>query len=257
MILPESVFVGVDASSGRKAFTYAALDSERKLISLGDADLDELAAFLCGHPRAVAAVNAPPRPNKGLVRRQVEKRSLPLGKQVRGADLRLVEHELRERGIGLAGTPSRPELCPAWMQSGFALYQRLGRMGFKPYPSGGAAHQWLETHPHACFSALLGQLPLAKPTLEGRLQRQLVLHQQGLGIKDPMDFFEEITRHRLLKGILPVELIYSSEALDALAAALVAYLAANAPGEILFVGAKEEGRIALPVKELKAKYEHE
>jgi hypothetical protein len=254
MILPESIFVGVDAASGRKAFNYAALDEERKLASLGDADLDELTAFLGAHPRAVVAVNAPPRPNKGLVRRQVEKVSLALGKQVRGADLRMVEHELRERGIALAGTPSRPELCPAWMQSGFALYHRLGKMGFKSFPTEDAPHQWLETHPHACFCALLGQVPLPKPTMEGRLQRQLVLHQQGLGIKDPMDFFEEITRHRLLKGILPMELIYSSETLDALVAALVAYQVVHAPEEVMFVGSKEEGRIVLPVKELKEKY---
>jgi predicted RNase H-like nuclease len=141
------------------------------------------------------------------------------------------------------------------MQSGFALYQRLGGMGFKPFPTDEAPHQWIETHPHACFCALLGQLPLPKPTMEGRLQRQLVLHQQGLGIKDPMDFFEEITRHRLLKGILPMELIYSPETLDALAAALVAFQAAHTPDEISFVGSKEEGRIALPVKVLKEKYD--
>ena len=76
---------------------------------------------------------------------------------------------------------------------------------------------------------LLGQLPLPKPTLEGRLQRQLVLFEQDMGIKDPMEFFEEITRHRLLKGILPIECIYTSEELDALVAAFTAYLAVNQP----------------------------
>ncbi len=67
-------------------------------------------------------------------------------------------------------------------------------------PSEDTTHVWLETHPHAAFCALLGQLPLPKPTLEGRLQRQIVLYEQGMGIKDPMGFFEEITRHKLVAG---------------------------------------------------------
>ncbi len=45
-----------------------------------------------------------------------------------------------------------------------------------------------------------------------------------MGIKDPMEFFEEITRHRLLKGVLPEEFIYSAEELDAMVAAFTAYM---------------------------------
>jgi hypothetical protein len=97
-------------------------------------------------------------------------------------------------------------------------------------------------------------LPLSKPTLEGRLQRQLALYERGLGIKDPMVFFEEITRHRLVKGILPLEVIYTPEQLDALVAAYTAYVAANKPEDVLFIGAKEEGSILLPVGDLKERY---
>ena len=97
-------------------------------------------------------------------------------------------------------------------------------------------------------------MPLSKPTLEGRLQRKLLLYERGVGLKDPMDFFEEITRHRLVRGILPLELVYTPEQLDALVAAYTAYMAATKPEEILFIGAKEEGRIALPVGELKERY---
>lgn len=127
-------------------------------------------------------------------------------------------------------------------------------MGFQPYPADQAAHQWLETNPHACFCVLLEQVLFPKPTLEGRLQRQLILHERGLRIKDPMDFFEEITRFKLKKGILPLNLIYSSEHLDALVAAYTAWLAAHKPHETLLLGEAQEGRLALPVRELKEKY---
>jgi hypothetical protein len=127
-------------------------------------------------------------------------------------------------------------------------------MGFISYPSENAAHQWMETQPHAAYCSLLGQLLLPKPTLEGRLQRQLILYEQDMGIKDPMEFFEEITRHRLMKGVLPMEFIYSAEELDALVAAFTAYLTVNQPSEVVWIGDKEEGQIVLPVSGLKEVY---
>jgi hypothetical protein len=82
----------------------------------------------------------------------------------------------------------------------------------------------------------------------------LILHEQGLGIQDPMDFFEEVTRHRLLKGLLPLVNLYQASELDALAAAFTAYTAAKHPNQISMVGTPDEGRIIIPVPELKQKY---
>jgi hypothetical protein len=75
-----------------------------------------------------------------------------------------------------------------------------------------------------------------------------------MGIKDPMEFFEEITRHRFLKGVLPMEVIYTTEELDAMVAAFTAFLAASQPGEVVWVGNKQEGQIILPVSGLKETY---
>jgi predicted nuclease with RNAse H fold len=253
MLFSEKTFIGIDPSGGRHPFTYAVLDQDCQLVALAAGEMDEPLAFLGGQQDTVVAINAPRGPNKGLVRNKFEKQSLTPG-HLRGADMRLVEYELRERGISVSPTSSRPETCAAWMQMGFDFYRKLEGMGFKPYPSENASHLWLETHPHAAYCALLGQLPLPKPTLEGRLQRQLVLFEQNMGIKDPMEFFEEITRHRLLKGGLPTEFIYTAEELDALVAAYTAYLAASQPDEVLRVGNKQEGEIVLPVSGLKEAY---
>jgi hypothetical protein len=246
-------FVGIDPTAGRHPFTFAALDVDRRLVALAAGDLDDLLAFITDTRAAVAAVNAPPHPNRGLVRRKLELQNLPAG-QLRGSDLRLAESELRERGISVSPTPSRPEICPTWMQMGFDLYRRLAETGFKPFPADKEPHQWLESHPHAAFCALLGQLPLSKPTLEGRLQRQAVLYEQGVGIKDPMEFFEEVTMRKLLHGMLPMESIYAAEELDTLMAANMAYCAVNCPQDMILIGDKEEGQIALPVAVLKERY---
>jgi hypothetical protein len=255
MLFDTTLFIGVDPSGGRKPFTYAALDQNGKLVALNDGEVEDVLAFIGGMPGAYVAVNAPPRPNKELIRQDKIRQNLPpLHISGRSLDMRLAEHQLRERGINVSMTPSRKELCANWVQVGFDFHRRIQGMGFVPYPKSGASYQWIETHPHAIFCVLLEQTPLAKPTLEGRVQRQLVLYEQGLGIRDPMGFFEEITRHRLIKGILPMEQIYTAEELDAIAAAYVAYIAGRHPERVSKVGDKREGQIFLPVSELKAKY---
>ena len=247
------MFIGVDPTAGQHPFTFAALDQGGQLVALAAGDIDDVLAFLKDHQAAVVAVNGPPHPNYGLVRKKLENQNLAPG-QLRGSDMRQAENELRERGISVLPTPSRIEMCPAWMQMGFDLYRRMEQAGFKQYPSENAPYQWLETHPHAAFCALLGQLPLPKPTLEGRLQRQIALYEHGAGIKDPMEFFEEITRHKLLHGVLPMEFVYAAEELDTLMAAYLAWCVVNCPQDLILIGDKQEGQIALPVAELKERY---
>lgn len=253
MLFTDSAFIGIDPTSGHKSFTYAALDKDLNLLALADGELDDVTAFLAGQSSAMVAINAPAGVNRGLVREKMKKEMLT-PHQVRGAELRLAEYELRQHGIAVAGTAARAALCPAWMQAGFGLYRKLEKIGFKKYPEKNSAYQVLETHPHACFCVLAGQAPLAKPSLEGRLQRQLILYERGLRIKDPMDFFEEITRYKIAKGIWPMELLYLPEQLDALAAAYTAWLAINKTDHIFMIGDLKEGMIVLPEKELKEKY---
>ncbi len=247
MFFTDAVYVGIDPASSRKAFSYAAIDHDLNILALADGEMEDLAAFLDGQGSAVVAVNAPSHLNCGSVRRMLESGSpIPGSRQIRGADIRLAEYELRERGIQVAGTPSRSELCASWVQAGFGLYDRLARMGFIPTPAGDASHQWLETHPHACFYVMLEQSPLPRLSLEGRLQRQLILYERGLRLKDAMVFFEEITRFKLLKGLLPMELVYPPEALDVLAAAYTAWLAVHHPDQTSRIGEAQEGEITLP-----------
>jgi hypothetical protein len=253
MLESSPTFVGVDPTAGRHPFTFAALDQDRRMVALAAGDVNDVLTFLIEQKAMVVAVNAPPHPNYGLVRKNLEMQNLAPG-QLRGSDIRQAECDLHARGISISPTPSRVEICPAWMQMGFVLFRRLDEAGFKQYPAEKPSPQWLETHPHAAFCALLGRLPLPKPTLEGRLQRQSALYEQGVGIKDPMEFFEEITRHKLLHGALPMELVYAAEELDTLMAAYMAYCVVNCPRETILIGDQQEGQIALPVASLKESY---
>lgn len=253
MIFTDSAFIGIDPTSGRKSFTYAALDRDLNLLALTEGEMDDMTAFLAGQGSATVAVNAPAGVNRGLVREKMNKEMLTPHK-IRGAEFRVAEYELRERGISVAGTPARAEACPAWVQLGFVFYHKLEKLGFKKYPAEKEPYQILETHPHACFCVMAGAVPLSKPSLEGKLQRQLILYERGIRIKDPMEFFEELTRYKMIKGILPIELLYPPEQLDALAAAYLAWLVVNKPERVCSIGDQKEGIIVLPEKELKEKY---
>lgn len=253
MTLTEPVFIGVDPTSGRTSFTYAALDKDLRVITIADGEIEDVIAFLERQTSVVVAINAPSGVNRGLVGRKMQKKA-GADHSIRGAQMRLAEYELRQRGITVSGTPSTLAACPSWMQTGFNLYRKLEKMGFSKYSESGAQFQVLETHPHACYCVLTETIPQPKPSLEGRLQRQLALYENDVRVRDPMDFFEEITRHKMIKGVWPIEVLYPPEQLDALVAAYIAWCVWKKPEKTSSLGDAKEGRIFLPVSELKEKY---
>lgn len=252
MPTPDPISIGVDTASG-STLTYAVLDHDLKPTAISEGEMDQLVDFVAAQPAAYVAINAPSHTSTGVIRKRLRLEK-PGTRTLRGAEIRAAEADLRKRGIAVSATPSNPSLCPPWMQLGLSLYSALGARGFKAFPVADASHVYLETHPHAAFTVLLGCLPLPKPTLEGRLQRALLLFERGVRIHDPMSFLEEITRHRLLHGVLPTDLLLSPQHLDALVAAYVAWVASHRPAEALALGEKGEGSIVLPVSALAEQY---
>ncbi len=255
MFFTHTSFIGIDPTAGQKPFSYAALDSDLHLLALGQCSMDEVLAFVGGQRQAYVAVCAPRRPNQGLMEQDSVRSQLnPPPRPGRWTNFRLGEYQLRQHNISCPKTDADEQDCPHWMRVGFQLFRRLDTLGYCQYPVDSALLQSLEVYPHACYTVLLGQAPFPKQTLEGRIQRQLVLFENQLHVPDPMDFFEEITRHRLLQGILPLEQLYSASELDALVAAYAAWLAASHPEQVTLLGAAEEGQILLPASDLKRKY---
>jgi hypothetical protein len=255
MFFSGSSFIGIDPTAGRKPFTYAALDQDLRLTSLGSGSLEEVLAFTAGQHQAVVAVCAPRRPNQRLMERSEVRDSLsPSPRPGRWMNFRIAEYLLRQHNISCYKTPSDEKACPNWMQMGFHLYHRLEQMGFKAYPAASSTLQWLEVYPHACFSTLLGQSPLPKHTLEGRLQRQALLYQRKLTVRDPMDFVKGITSQKLLQGSLSTSQVYSAGELDALVAAYTAWQAATHPDQVTSLGDASEGLVFVPVADLKRRY---
>lgn len=124
------------------------------------------------------------------------------------------------------------------------LKEKLMQAGFKPFSHRSDPKQLIETNAQDCFNALGGHKLFPRRALEGRLQRSAILFEQGLQITDPVDVFEEITRYKLIQGILPLENLPSSNELDALVAAYLAWMSVNRPGQVV-----PKGEFVLPAQE--------
>lgn len=255
MLFEHAVFIGIDPTAAGRPLSYAALDRHLRPLRLTEGSEQEVLTFVRSQEEAIAAICGPPRPNQGLMQKQEIRAALnPPPRPGRWQRYRLAEYLINQHGIRMPRTPARVEKCPRWMRASFALYRRLQEAGFLPGPQPEAARQWIEVYPHAAYTVLLGHLPYAKNSLEGRLQRQLLLHQLGVEIPDPMRIFEEITRHRILQGVLSLEALYSAAELDALMAAYTAWTLAHRPEQVTVLGDPQEGQIVLPVAGLKPRY---
>jgi hypothetical protein len=255
MLFAETTFIGIDPTAGVRPFVYAALDHDRKLLVLNQGDIDEVMAFMAGQSQSMVAICAPQKPNQGLMANEEFRQKLtPQPYPGRWMNFRLVDYLLRQHNIRIPQTRSRVEDNPRWMQMGFILYERLENLGFQCYPDEGAERQCMEVYPYACYAAMLDVLPLKKHTLEGRLQRQLALYECYLNVPDPMRIFEEFTRYRLLRGIVPTDNLYSAGELDAIVAAYSAWLAAVHADQVTLIGDPDEGRVLIPVARLKDRY---
>jgi len=243
------VFIGLDPTAGKRPIHYAVLDRDLKIVAQNASKFDEVIDVITGYPSAVVAIDAPQSPNQGLMADPARRQQLGLAPNGKGwANCKVCEYQMRQHGIGLYLTPGDAASAPSWMQMGFRLCESLRAEGFQMYGSGlGAERIMLEVHPHGCFTVLLGHRPVRKDTLEGRLQRQIVLYDEGLDIPDPMNAVEEITRHHLREGTLSFPGLCTHDELDALVAAYTACLAARDPARVTLVGDPDEGQIILPV----------
>ncbi len=247
------VFLGIDVGMGPKPVTLVALDPEQQVLAIGDGDVTDALAYAAGQiTGALVAVNAAAQPNKGRMKRAEIRRGLtPPPAKGKFTALRQAEYELIQAGMNIPETPASAEKSLPWVRRGFTLVEKLDALGYEHYPCDDSqpdgSRFWLETNADAAIWSLLKVAPLTAGTLEGRIQRQLVLRDEDLDVPDAMNFFEEITRFKILKSSLPTRNIFPQAELNAWMAAHIAWLVANQPERIKTYGEPEEGVIFLPV----------
>ena len=246
------VFAGVDCSAGARQLTVAALSPRLDVKFLRALKVEEAAEELSRFSGIAVAIAAPLCPHPAA-----SPADSPPGKARRGAAAggRRPETDIRRRGITLRPSPADEETASAALRAVFHLVRLLAERGFAEGLTARESPRFLlETRPAACAAVLLGRLPFGRATLEGRIQRQLLLIRERVGLPDPMDRLEEMTAHHLLSGRLALGGILQPEELDALLAAFTAWRATSQPATVTWLGGDSDGSICLPAKELMEKY---
>jgi hypothetical protein len=221
-------FLGIHLSENRHTLTFAALDGERRILALASGGVEEGMAYAAGAGSALICLDVPYGQDGSTIREWEQ------------------DNPHSPPSWSITRKPGAPHHSAAWKLRGRAVYQQLADHGYRPFPVVEAPRQWLESQPEAGFCCLLGQRPLPADTLEGRMQRQMALVAQDLGLPNPMDFLEEITRHKLLTGQLPLEMISPQAELDALVLALTAWRMGTQPEEGSQIGPGGEHTLYLP-----------
>lgn len=128
------------------------------------------------------------------------------------------------------------------MNTGFDLYKELQKLGYSIINSSNISSKFnkgiIEVFPHACFTTLLGFIPIKKDTEQGLVQRINLLNE--IGFDNINGLLSNCNKHN------------KTDKLDALIAAYTAYLTYK--GEVTFVGDIKEGQIVLPTKQLLDSY---
>jgi hypothetical protein len=247
MLFDQDIFVGVDPAAGNPAFIWVALDVHKEVVACRNGSQDDLIQFIQGIPRVSVAINSPRTSSLHLMDDTTYRQGIsPIPRSGRFLDYRVCEYLLRVRNIRVLPVPLDIRKAPVWMKHAFVLYDRLEKIPII---------RTIEVQAHASFCSLLGKIPFLKNTLEGKIQRQLVLVDQKVHLPEPMDFFEEITRRRLLQGVLPTGILKSARELDSLVSAFTAWQQIYQPEQTIALGDPQEGQIILPINKLKDKYE--
>lgn len=242
MLFSKKCYLGIDPTEGNRSIAYAALDEDLKLIALGQGEQAEVLAFMGGQQEAVLAMHGPLNTNNGLMRQEsIRQKLTPPPKPGRDEDLKLAEYLIAARHLPIYTTPFQREAAKPWQRLSLELSQQLSKLGF-----GNSEKAMLETCADACFQVWLGHSPFKQRSLIGQLQRQLVLYDLGINLPNPMSYFEELTRYKILQGVLPKDVLYKDTELRALAVAFIAWASQHQADSIETLGDAAEGFILLP-----------
>lgn len=245
MFYQNDVFIGVDVSSGQLPYTVAVLNVNGNLLALEKCSLEGAVKYTGGYRSVIVAVNSPRYlPGGKMADGSFRDNLIPPPAPDRFTDHRVAEYLMRVRKVRFSPTPLLADRTPTWINNGFRLY-RLLEQTLSPLEDGRSI---IEINSQACFQTFLGRMPFHKTSIEGRIQRQLILIDRGVKVHDPMAYYEEVTRHRILQGILPDAMLYLPRQLDAVAAALLASLSYQDPAATVRIGDDSDGWIILPAK---------
>ena len=233
-------YIGIDVQAGPKPYFYTAMNSSLEVIACGHGRLQDVIAYLAGQSSALVAVNGP----VCLAQDSVQIGLFEAGEAGQTVS-RSGDRELEASGFHDLAVPEHTKKAPLWVERSLELAEALKRL---EYSMDTGSRLFFETQSDAAYWLVTGAMPYDSRSLEGRLQRHLLLWEFGLTVKDPMNFLEEFTRFRLRTSQVPLEQILPGHELRAMIAASTAWLLDNHPGRVRHYGTVNAGEVILPLE---------
>ncbi|MBI9051493.1 MAG: DUF429 domain-containing protein [Anaerolineaceae bacterium] len=239
---PRFTFVGIEPLVNSNGFAFAALDEQLNLLAIGEGSPKDVFAYLLGQEAVLTGIHAP-----GFTGQAAETYPQVDASHPPAKEYRFCEHQIWKEKIPINFTTAKISKMSASARRGYQLIQTLQRYGFIFAHQSPANKILIETQPAACYHQLIDKQPLQEDSFLGRIQRQLALHNHHLPVQDPMGFFEEITRYKLLMGKITLKSILIPEELNALVIAYTAWLVKQKPDQMQRWGDGSDGEIILPI----------
>ena len=234
-------YVGLEPQTNSNGFAFAALDTNLNLLAIGEGSQKDVFSYIMGQKSAIIGIHAPVNPGQNH-----QHSENPNPENIPVKEYRQCEYEIWKEHIPVDFTTAKMSKMPASVRRGYQFYSTLQRYEYTLAHQSPANKILIETQPAACYYQLVDTQPLQEETILGRIQRQLILHNLNLPIQDPMSFFEEVTRYKLLMGKITLQSILIPEELNALVIAYTAWLFRNKPDQIQCWGDGSDGVIILP-----------
>jgi len=219
MVTRFSTYIGIDISSGRgHPMAFAMIDQDKVIRLLGRGEFEDAFAFLAGQSEGLLVINDP-----------------MLGETLRLQSIGDHNHSAHQT-MGIPRSLYESMLTDTYTQRQKRLrkqlIQALGELEYIPFPAQHFPKQFAVHHSEAFFLNVLNREPISQKSLEGRIQRQVALALAGLHVPNAMRYYQEITRHKLLTGQLPTNMVYTIGELHALTCALTAWLLEYQPDNV-------------------------
>jgi hypothetical protein len=219
------VSIGIDPSDARQNYSLAALDEDKNILALSRGRLDDVLSFAAGQTLAVIAIHIPTiplmDPNRNNSLKPLPQRenlwNAPNESPSRSDDF----NSVRNPTASITQIPASRKT--ETFRKGLVLREHLAELGYVEYQNQDKPRVYLGTNIESACDQIFSVPQYTDKSLEGRLQRQVLLAECGVNVIDPMVFFEEVTRFKLLHGKLPLDMIYKSLELNALICSFVAW----------------------------------
>lgn len=236
-------FVGIEPLATSNGFSFVSLDDSLSLLAIGEGTLKDVFSFLIGQKMVKVAIHGPAFLGTS--------HSAGLDHQMQdicpAKEYRTCEVQLWQKKIPCEFTAAKLGRLSALSRLGYQLIQTLQQYEFSFSNPSAMQRSLIETCPAACYHQLLNTAIQEEPLL-WRFQHQLILHKLHLPVQDPMIFFEEITRHKLLMGKMSLENILIPEEMNAMVSAYTAWLSHYHPEKVTAWGDESDGFLVLPVQ---------